>query len=83
MFDEAANLVVYSGRYWDVPLCPRLVQDCQYVDRRKEVLAEVPALLVGPRKGTVVKGFTPLYLTWAALVGDGLVPTSLWIPPEV
>ena len=30
-----------------------------------------------------VKGFTPLCLTWAALVGDGLVATSLWIPPEV
>ena len=30
-----------------------------------------------------VKGFTPLCLTWAALVGDGLVATLLWIPPEV
>ena len=30
-----------------------------------------------------VKGFTPLCLTWAALVGDGLVATSLQIPPEV
>ena len=31
----------------------------------------------------LVKGFTPLCLTWAALVGDGHVATSLWIPPEV
>ena len=31
----------------------------------------------------IVKGFTPLCLTWAALVGSGLVATSLWIPPEV
>ena len=30
-----------------------------------------------------VKGFTPLCLTWAVLVGDGLVATLLWIPPEV
>ena len=31
-----------------------------------------------------VKGFTLLYLTWAAFDGDGLViVSSLWIPPEV
>ena len=30
-----------------------------------------------------VKGFTPLCLTWAALVDNGLVAASLWIPPEV
>ena len=31
----------------------------------------------------LVKGFTPLCLTWAVLLGDRLVVTSLWLPPEV
>ena len=30
-----------------------------------------------------VKGFTPLCLTWAMLLGDGFVVTSLRLPPEV
>ena len=31
----------------------------------------------------IVKGFTPLCPTWAALVDDGLVAALLWTPPEV
>ena len=30
-----------------------------------------------------VKGFTPLCLTWAMLLGDGFVVTLLRLPPEV
>ena len=30
-----------------------------------------------------VKGFTPLCPTWAMVLGDGLVVTSLWLSPEV
>ena len=30
-----------------------------------------------------VMEFTPLCLTWASLVGDGLAAASPWIPPEV
>ena len=39
--------------------------------------------ITGEVKSGAVKGFTPLCPTWAALVGDGLVAMSLWIPPEV
>ena len=41
------------------------------------------ALMKKDRTWTLLRGFTPLCPTWAALVGDGLVATSLWIPPEV
>ena len=32
---------------------------------------------------SIVKGFTPLCPTWAALVDSGLVAALLWISPEV
>ena len=61
---------------------------CDFIDKAglevRQKVSESDVTLFEPHlRYLSCKGFTPLCLTWAGLISDGLVMTSLRIPPEV
>ena len=69
----------WQGRCWFTLVMPTVPLTCK-ASPRVAHLCRVGGIV---SLWLDVKGFTPLCLTWAALIDGGLVTASPWIPPEV